>query len=271
MPVCPCFASQNPTPVIPMSPFKRVHDEPEIDPQLARRCLRALRIVRRLKGAFTHVGLGNSTIIVFCRAEGTEITRWMSESYSCIALIGRACIFHVWNSTKPVRGVFSLNVTSGRCRVRNRLTVVAIGEKWTCRRALSERVFTGQRHSPQDAAAKGGLLAARPNDRTDTADTTRKTFTELAFPTKMSLNHPSRACRANAVQQSGTPRSLPAATTPNPCTLTEYRGRRPRSTVNRVPTIGDRPDVSAEFRYPHATPAGPTAATLAVDERPVPS
>jgi hypothetical protein len=89
-PVCPCFASQKPTPVIVTDPASFNQDEDDTAPQFPRKFCRAVDILYCLKGEATHVFLGNSTIIVFDGALGTEITRCMSPSSSTFAWIGRA-------------------------------------------------------------------------------------------------------------------------------------------------------------------------------------
>ena len=102
-------------------------EEDETEPQLPRKFCLAVDILYCLKGEATHVFLGNSTIIVFDGALGTEITRWMSPSSSTFAWIGRARTYQVWNSVRDTRGVFVPIGMPGRARERRNLTCVPIG------------------------------------------------------------------------------------------------------------------------------------------------
>src|SRR5512132_116771 len=134
-----------------MDPASFNHDDEDTAPQLLRNCWRACDIRNRLKGDATHVFFGNSTIIVFDGAPGTEITRGMSPSSSTLAWIGRARTCQVWNSVRDTRGVFVPIGMRGRARERRNLTWVPIGLKSTFVRSGSESVLTGQRHTPQVA------------------------------------------------------------------------------------------------------------------------
>src|SRR6478672_2142238 len=131
-----------------MLPARFSHDDALTCPQLCRNLERAAPILCRLMCDLTQIGFGNSTIIVFLGALGTEMTRWMSLSSSSLAWIGRALSVQVWNSTNPNRGV-ELDNVFGAFHVRIFATCVCLGWKFTRRRAGSDKVFTGQRHSPQ--------------------------------------------------------------------------------------------------------------------------
>src|SRR5512132_544978 len=129
------------------------HDDAETAPQLFKNCCRACPILNRLNHDATQVFFGNSTIIVSDRANGCEITRWMSLSSSSFAWIGRAFTVHVWNSVRLTRGVYVPNEMLGRALSRSCLTFTATGWKSTLFLAGSERVLTGHRHTPQVAWA----------------------------------------------------------------------------------------------------------------------
>src|SRR5205085_12495249 len=104
---------------------------------------------------------GNSVIIVAEPSFGSEMTKWMSRSSSCLNSTTLAVTEKTVSSVGAIRE--DLGRFPGAGTARRSATVDCIGAKLTLPTSESLRVFTGQRSSPHLAPTSGTRVGGGVN------------------------------------------------------------------------------------------------------------